>query len=378
MKSTKKELGLMLIGTLIAVVLGEVFVRLTSPQPLSGSWRVATETGLLVNKSAGKSRHQRGEHIVHYHFYEPHLRDTPLHGNGLKILTLGDSFTFGWGLNKEETYVFLLQRHTDATFGPDTYHFLNGAAGGWGTADCLAYAEEFGDRINPDIVLVFLNTDDIGRSIKSGLYRFVNSESMTLTRCEVPVDRIKRAINYAPAYQFVLENSHLVQLLRRSYLAFKYSSREQQRERPYPSEEDEDTVSVPTSLDLNESDQSAVRLGQALFRRLKSWCDKRGVALYITTTGRHDARRRLHSKDPTAAFMRQVVEFFQMEGIPYFDISPSYFALPEKVRASHSFQNDSHPNSRGSRFIADQVWSRFLRNKLKEYSDQHVSRTNGF
>ena len=55
----------------------------------------------------------------------------------------------------------------DLEFGERSFNLVNAAAGGWGTADYVAYVEEFGNIVRPDVILVFLNTDDVGRSFKS-------------------------------------------------------------------------------------------------------------------------------------------------------------------------------------------------------------------
>ena len=57
-----------------ALILAEVAVRAVAPQNLSGSWRINSPVGLLVNESHGEVQHQWGDRIVHYSFYPPHLR----------------------------------------------------------------------------------------------------------------------------------------------------------------------------------------------------------------------------------------------------------------------------------------------------------------
>ena len=106
--------------------------------------------------------------MVRYRFGEPHLREvTRTRSEGARrILVLGDSFTFGWLLDDADTYVARLQELVDAEFGPGRFVLLDAAAGGWGTADYLFFLEDFGPQIRPDAVLVFVNIDDIGRSLR--------------------------------------------------------------------------------------------------------------------------------------------------------------------------------------------------------------------
>jgi len=205
-------LTLLLCGAIAELVLGRV-----QPQDRTGSWFRYSPSGLVVNKSAGQSGHQPGPRVVRYRFGAPALRDPPA-GEAARntILVLGDSFTFGWLLAAEDTYVAQLQRLSDAEFGPRTFGYLNAASGGWGAASYVAFVEEYGDAIDPDIVLVFLNTDDVGRALKSDLYSFDESTGASLERRSRPVSRVKQLLNVLPGYEWALENLHFAQLVRRA------------------------------------------------------------------------------------------------------------------------------------------------------------------
>ena len=162
---------LLMIASIIATLLiTECIFRLVSPQNLTGSWFVSTDSGLLVNKSSGTAKHQHGDRVVRYSFYEPNFRGAPPKENGIKILVVGDSFTFGLLLDEEDTYVYHLQQHTDKEFGTGVCQYLNAAVGGWGTADYVAYIEDFGNIVKPDIILVFFNGMNINRSVNRGIY----------------------------------------------------------------------------------------------------------------------------------------------------------------------------------------------------------------
>jgi len=197
----------------ISLLLGELLVRIVAPQNLTGIFFEQTEKGLSVNKSKGSAMHQYGARVVRYHYYYPHLRDTPFKRDGIKILMLGDSFTFGWLLNKEDTVTYHLQRYADEEFGKEKFYFLNAGTGGWGTADYVAFVDDFIEEIKPDVVLVLLNTDDIGRSIKSKIFT-IQEGGLGIERNVLKANPLKRMINAIPGYQWLIEHSHLVQLLR--------------------------------------------------------------------------------------------------------------------------------------------------------------------
>lgn len=73
---------------------------------------------------------------------------------GLRILALGDSFTFGVGAGQEETWPARLGEILGA-------EVLNAGAPGFGVPDAVAWYEQFGEQLDPDVIVlaVFLAND---------------------------------------------------------------------------------------------------------------------------------------------------------------------------------------------------------------------------
>lgn len=344
-------------SAIVALLSAEIMVRLFSPQNLSGSWRIYSERGYLLNKSGGNTRHQLGDRIVLYRFNSYHLRGGPIKENIPRVLVLGDSYTFGWLLKEEDTFVNKLQVYADRAFGNDAIQFLNGGGGGWGISDYLAFLEEFGEKILPKIVIVFLNTDDIGRSIKSQLYTIKDLESLELESRNLSerISSIKKIVNTSPFYQRLLENSHLLQFLRTTYLRFNNGTIFEGH-----SENKPNGVVLPRSEDIQVSAIYSQTLGQALFRRINQWCETHGAQLLITTTGWHftNAQKPNNKKyDPTIQFMQKANYIFKNEGIPYKDITPEVTMAMEGHPENFVIAVDGHPNEKGSEVIAKHSWS---------------------
>ena len=303
-----------------------------------------------------QARHQFGERVVQYSFYEPGLRDTPISQSGIKILVLGDSYTFGWLLAQEDTYVGQLQRKADELFGRGTFVFLNASAGGWGTGDVLAYLEEFGSRVEPDIVLVFINSSDIDRTFTGRIYTQVPESPSDLQRNVLPHSRLKRVMNAIPAYQWFLEHSHLFQRVRNAVAMPNV------RQRPRA----EALVEGPRSGLPSIPRQVSIDFGRALFTRLSRWCDKNGAALWVTTTGWFDASD--GSKDkPTLAFIHGAGEFFGKLGVPFLDLAPYVYAKKQADPEGYIIQDEGHPNERAAKLIADRAFERFIEKQLAAY-----------
>lgn len=81
-----------------------------------------------------------------------------------RILVLGDSFTFGVGVNIEESYPKLLEailNQSTAGGTPKKYEVINAGVEGFGTEQEYLYLEELGNRYRPDLVIVGLCSNDI-------------------------------------------------------------------------------------------------------------------------------------------------------------------------------------------------------------------------
>ncbi|HWM90068.1 MAG TPA: GDSL-type esterase/lipase family protein [Thermoanaerobaculia bacterium] len=119
---------------------------------------------------------------------------------GLRILALGDSFTFGVGAEQEETWPARLAEILGA-------EVLNAGAPGFGVPDAVAWYEQYGVELEPDVLVlaVFLANDLQDASPDQPKVAVVNGELV------VPGETggLRRWLYY---------NSHLFRLLKSSVL----------------------------------------------------------------------------------------------------------------------------------------------------------------
>jgi len=352
------NLLMLLISLVISCLFGEFIIRMVYPQNLTGQCFEYTDKGLLVNRQKGSSPLQYGKLVIRYNYYYPHLRDTPLKQGGIRVLTIGDSFTFGFMVDKSNQITYLLQQDTDKEFGKEKFYFLNAGTSGWGTADYTAYLEDFGEIIKPKIVLVILNTDDIGRSVKSKLFEFMPGSGMDLKRNILKVSYFKRFVNSIPGYEWLLEHSHLVQLFKRSWqLATQKSTQKKSSAiREFG----------PNSKELRVPSEYSIKLGQALFIRLDKWCRDHGADLYITTTGWSNEEDVDSLIEPTSVFMKAAPEFFRSINVPYYDIFSDIQKAKNGAGKRFVFP-DGHPNEAGNRLISEEIWNNLLKDRLQAY-----------
>lgn len=356
-----KRLLMLFVSITVSLIFCEILIRIVAPQNLIGQRFEQTEKGLAVNRSRGSSIEQNGNHVARYAYYYPHLRDTPLK-EGIRILMVGDSFTFGVLLNKTDTIAHHLQQYADEEFGKEKFCFLNAGTGGWGTADYVAFVDDFGEEIKPGIILVLLNTDDIGRSVKSRLFSFASETGLGVKRNVLRRNYFKGIINSIPGYQWLIEHSHLAQLLKAAALLVYEENRAPIR--PV------DITKGPSSDELNVPSSYSSKLGQALFTHLKETCSRRATELYIVTTGWQSVKKSENYREPTRVFMSQAQEFFKSLDVPFCDISPQIIKIKKETGKQYSFP-EGHPNEEGSRLIAENIWQYFLKERLADYLYSH-------
>ncbi|HLG31217.1 MAG TPA: GDSL-type esterase/lipase family protein [Candidatus Brocadiales bacterium] len=87
----------------------------------------------------------------------------------IRILVLGDSFTFGVGVSLEDSYPKVLEamlNQNPAKGDPKKYEVINAGVEGYGTEQEYLYLEELANRYSPDLVIVGLYSNDIDDVIK--------------------------------------------------------------------------------------------------------------------------------------------------------------------------------------------------------------------
>jgi hypothetical protein len=333
-------------------LIAETAIRFLLPQNLSGTWREADQNGITLNRPNWSARHQLADRIVRYTFDEHGLRIVAKAGErrGVRVLCLGDSITFGWLLNDEDTYICHLQHRADAEFGQGRVTLLNAGHGGWGTSDYVRYVEEYGSRLNIAGIVVFLSADDIGRSLRRPKYELVETKPVELRKLYVSrKSGMKAIVNGIPAYQWLLVHSHLFQLCRNVAVG------QPVYRRPPPRWDGQPWLESP----MQEDPVEARQLGRALFCRLRDWADAHSCELLVLTTGFHlrgQGGPIVDNDEPTRAFMTNVEAMFEEEGISFYDCST---ALRTRIRGDYTklcIFGDGHPNQTGARLIADLNW----------------------
>lgn len=77
-----------------------------------------------------------------------------------RILVVGDSYTFGWGVNRSKRFTDLLEERLNED--SETQHqVINAGIPGWGMKDFHAFLKDRGVKYNPDIVVIAFTFNDV-------------------------------------------------------------------------------------------------------------------------------------------------------------------------------------------------------------------------
>ena len=165
-----KNLATMLMSIVVTLLLLEGAVRIFAPQELVASELfLSSQPGAnpMQARSARRAlqpnvrcRHRSDEFDVAVRINSRGLRDVEhslAKPPGVRrVLVLGDSFTFGYGVEENQRFSNLLARQLGAG-----WEFINSGVPTWGTADELSYLRDEGLKYHPDLVVLFFYRNDV-------------------------------------------------------------------------------------------------------------------------------------------------------------------------------------------------------------------------
>lgn len=87
----------------------------------------------------------------------------------ITIVGFGDSLTYGYGVDTEDTFLHRLQKDLPLQFPPHTFTLINAGINGFTTRESLAYLERNVLWKSPHFVLILLGSND--SALNEGQYR---------------------------------------------------------------------------------------------------------------------------------------------------------------------------------------------------------------
>lgn len=338
-----KKNFLVLIGSILLIISClEILIRVFFPQELTSAFRVYGKDGLLLNEKNDKAIHQFRQKKVKYKFGDYHNRIYKFEKKDKKILILGDSFTFGWLLEDEDTYIYKLNKNFL------DYNFINSAAGGWGTSDQLKYLKQFCNKIKPKYTIIFINFPDFARSKNSKLFYLDGNDNLISGKNEY---MILEKLTEFKIYKLATEKSHFVNFLRKKISQLILIKKRKKIL-------DENKRKIETNLDQFSSNNLNVNynLEKKLFLELKNESEKCRTKLILINLGWEN-----YETFEQIKFLKTGNKFFDKNKIIYIDLNKDMEVIRVNKK-NYMIKYDGHPNE-----LANQVIYKIVFDKLKNY-----------
>lgn len=206
----------LVLGALIGFGVAEVSVRILLPQrtgpalaaydPELGSRLVPnlrgriTLPGLYSFEFAHNSLGMRATGIVD----NKHARS--------RILILGDSFAYGWGVNDKETFAYLLEERLSRT--PLSATVMNAGNGGKGTDYELRFFDIVGRKLKPDLTVLCFFSNDYLDNERSLIYNVGPDGTLRLKPTLGAIHARKEFFRRSRVYNWLISWSHAANLLK--------------------------------------------------------------------------------------------------------------------------------------------------------------------
>lgn len=225
MKKKLKNILLLFVSTIFALLLGEAIVRIFLPQNLlynnSIVWRPDSKFGWRHEENINE-RINFGEGEINFRTDENGYRinadgQVNSDGNSQNILVLGDSFLEAVQVENENTVPEVLQRSLNQLPNINT-RFYNSGVGGWGPNHYLMEGKRVleEDRLRIDQVLVFLYVgNDMEKRERDSFHEVNRTQNLSL-RIPRSFDRMELSTAVIfPIGDYLKRNSHLFMLFKR-------------------------------------------------------------------------------------------------------------------------------------------------------------------
>jgi lysophospholipase L1-like esterase len=314
-----------------ALVILEIVVRIVSPQRNMGvcvnEWDRNTGTRLIPGLKGTLSC---SEYSIDIAINSKGLRDRDFPyekpPGTRRILCLGDSYTFGYGVQADETFAKLLERSlSESDSSSSRWEVLNAGIGSTGTAHQLALYETEGSKYSPDIVVVnFCPANDFFDNIASGLYTIENDTLVKHDALRTRARGIQRFTRFIPGYGFLSSRSHLLNLVRYRVAAMNYH---ELNRKVSQSAKPENVVAQHN------------RMTRYLLDAFQRSCAERGSRLVV-----------MFMPPPRTAEVGQwtaeMIAYCELRGIPVLDLEPSFEAARRNSIQTY-YRIEGHWNAAG-------------------------------
>lgn len=317
----------LVLGLVVGLCLGEIMLRFLAPQP-TGPHQFAWNPDL----GPIPVPLQHGRRIV------PGVYDYSYTNNALgfrgsrdytsakqpnvrRILFLGDSFTYGIGVNDDETFSSVVQRRLDAS--ALKAEVINAGVPGTGTDYALSFFLKIGYTYRSDVVALFFFSNDFDDNSRHQ-YFILNSDGLPKSTVANPIKSAKWS-RYVPEgyhfYDWLFSWSHLANLLKQAVVRWNMVQANNHNESFTGAISSPNVQRQPASL--QGWDKTLV-----LLRNLRQAVERTGATFVIFYVPTEDEVGRMRASQPAALTEVFIANFCRTDHVRFYSITPILSASP--------------------------------------------------
>lgn len=208
-------MGGMLI--IYALLFGEYYIRLFSPEPLMPRYVTGAPSGIRMNIQNAIYRQKTPEADVEIRINKQGFRSDKIYSKIPKkavcrIAIFGDSFFMGYEVNIEDSYAYQLEKVLNSR-GIKT-EVINFSVSGFGTAESLIALQSQGLLYQPDIVIFQWHISDLDDNIRSNLYKLNAGRLTRNANSYLPAIKTRDYLMQFSVYRWLISKSQLYSLIR--------------------------------------------------------------------------------------------------------------------------------------------------------------------
>lgn len=338
-------LASLIVGTLIS----ELAIRLIAPQRM-GVPGLESVGGLLAPRANLRGRdYSPGDFDVQVSNNSQRLRGrreyslVPKQGV-LRILTLGDSFTYGVGVSDDDTYPAHLERLLDGA-GGQRVEVLNAGIYGSGTSEQVLWYKHWASQFRPHVVVLTVYANDLQDDRARPLFALQGAglEQLPSEQTRDRAHEIRRTTQWVPGYSYLSQHSHLLNLVRSKAGALIRSKGETEARRQ------------PQMTEQQAAKDDDLRIYGLVLASLLDLVREHSAKLTIVfVPPRYAVRTPGSEPQRLTRFKDYLVTTTQGLGIPYSDLTPDFIAQ-HKNGSPLYYDGDFHCTPSGYRVLASGV-----------------------
>lgn len=218
-----KSIGLFIFSVVLTLLALDGLVRIFSPQDLRFNFTQWDEYVGFVNIPEIEGTTVHSDYLMKVRINSKGLRDREFEyqkePGTYRIGVFGDSFTFGEGVQNNETFPKLLEdllRADERLNRADRkIEVLNFGIGKTGTSHQFALYRKEGKKYALNLVIIgFLSANDFSDNVP-GVFAMKDGELIHTPTNYSSIRKLQKIVYYIPFYKWLTEHSHLVNLVRK-------------------------------------------------------------------------------------------------------------------------------------------------------------------